>query len=367
MDTSAPTEAPPQWAAQLFQMIQTQNEQMVVQNQRMIELEQRLQQQNSSRGPTTPSRATTPPVIAAEVRTGTEPVRRKDKLPELSEFNGTRAVFRPWLTQARAKLEVDRAGESEAVRFWYLQSRLRGNALSQLSSWVDSVQSTPLMTVEGLISQLKAAYDDTETAERASRKLSTMKQGARTFSTFLADFDRTILDAGGLDWVDQVKKTFLTNCISYELQNAIVATPTPASYREFCTLLHSVSANLEALHRRKPRASEPTYGVKTSPSEEDTMDWEPQGASQASVVRPRQRATWVSQATLDQRRERGQCLRCGQQGHFVQNCSLGPAKRPQGQRVVVGTASTTTEAIESEGLKEQLLTKTAVRSVRRRL
>lgn len=352
MDTSAPAEAPPQWAAQLFQMIQTQNEQMVVQNQRMIELEQRLQQQNNGRGTTTPSRTTTPPVIAAEVHTGIEPVRRKDKLPELSEFNGTRAVFRPWLTQARAKLEVDRAGESEAVRFWYLQSRLRGNALSQLSSWVDSVQSTPLMTVEGLIGQLKAAYDDNETAERAARKLSTMKQGARTFSAFLAEFDRTILDAGGLDWVDQVKKTFLTNCISYELQNAIVATPTPASYREFCILLHSVSANLEALRRRKPPAPEPAYDPRIPPSREDTMDWEPQVATKASVVRPRQRAAWVSQAILDQRREKGQCLRCGQLGHFVQKCGLGPARRPQGQRVGVGTTTTTEEVIEGEELKE---------------
>ena len=73
------------------------------------------------------------------------------------------------------------------------------------------------MTIEGLISQLKAAYDDTETAERAARKLSTIKQGTRTFGTFLAEFDRTILDAGGLNWVNPVKKTFLTNYISYEL------------------------------------------------------------------------------------------------------------------------------------------------------
>lgn len=353
MDTSAAaTEAPPQWAAQLFQMFQTQNEQLVLQNQRMAEMEQRLQQQNSSRGTTPPTRATTPPDVAADISTETTTVRRKDKLPELLEFNGTRAVFRPWLTQARAKLAVDRAEESEAVRFWYLQSRLRGDALSQLSSWVDSVQSTPLMTVEGLISQLKAAYDDNETAERASRKLSTMKQGARTFSAFLADFDRTILEAGGLDWADQVKKTFLTNCISYELQSAIVATPAPASYREYCALLHGVSTNLEALHRRKSRAPEPAYETKTSSSAEDVMDWEPQAATQASVVRPRQRATWVSQTILDQRREKGQCLRCGRQGHFIQKCELAAAKRPQGQRVVVGTTNIVEETTEDEQLKE---------------
>lgn len=123
---------------------------------------------------------------------------KKNKLPELSEFSGKRAEFRPWLTQAKAKLAVDKLEETEIVRFWYVHSRLRGDALSQTSSWVDSVESTEHMTVDGLVSQLRAAYDDNDTAERASRKLSQMRQGPKSFGTFLAEFDRTLLDAGGL-------------------------------------------------------------------------------------------------------------------------------------------------------------------------
>jgi hypothetical protein len=80
-----------------------------------------------------------------------------------------------------------------------------------------------------------------------------MKQGGRTFGAFLAEFDRTPLDAGGLDWADQVKKTFLVNSLSYQLQNALVATPIPTTYRDYCTLLHTVSYNLEGLQRRKGR------------------------------------------------------------------------------------------------------------------
>ena len=44
-----------------------------------------------------------------------------------------------------------------------------------------------------------------------------MRQGSKTFSTFLAEFDRTLLDVGGIGWANQVKKTFLSNCLSYEL------------------------------------------------------------------------------------------------------------------------------------------------------
>src|ERR1700742_4707824 len=116
------------------------------------------------------------------------------------------------------------------------------------------------MTVEGLFGQLRAAYDDNDAAERASRKLNIMRQGTKSFSAFLAEFDRTLLDAGGIGWADQVKKTFLSNCLSYELQNAIVASPIPRTYREYCTLLHTVSTNLENLQRKKNRERNQTTG-----------------------------------------------------------------------------------------------------------
>ena len=86
------------------------------------------------------------------------------------------------------------------------------------------------MTVDGLVGQLRAAYDDNDTAERASRKLSQMRQGPKSFGTFLAEFDRTLLDAGGLGWADQVKKTFLSNYLLYNLQNTIMATPILSTY-----------------------------------------------------------------------------------------------------------------------------------------
>ncbi|KAH0841257.1 hypothetical protein FOPE_06510 [Fonsecaea pedrosoi] len=194
----------------------------------------------------------------------------------------------------------------------------------------------------------RAAYEDHEAAERASRKLSFMRQGTKTFSTFLAEFDRTILDAGGLSWDDQVKKTFLANCLSYELQNAIVATPIPRSYKEYCTLLHTVSTNLENLQRKKGRDKPRTTRSSSAPIEvapaEDLMEWEPSDATTAAVVRT-QRAQWVSKEILDKRKEAGRCLRCGSGEHFVRQCSLLPAMRPRAGRTVA-TAITAEEGEE---------------------
>ena len=58
--------------------------------------------------------------------------------------------------------------------------------------------STDKMTIEGLFGQLRAAYDDNDAVERASRKLNIMRQGSKSFSAFLAEFNRTLLDAGGI-------------------------------------------------------------------------------------------------------------------------------------------------------------------------
>lgn len=340
---TASESAPPQWAAQLFQMIQTQNEQMVLQSQRIAAFEQQLGRRRDGSTPTPES--STSPVV--EVVREPEAGRQKAKLPELAEFSGKRTEFRPWLTQVRAKLAVDKEKETEIVRFWYIHSRLRGDALSQTSSWVDSVQSTSEMTTEGLIGQLRAAYDDVDTAERASRKLSQMKQEGKTFSVFLAEFDRTLLDAGGRTWTDQVKRTFLSNCLSYELRNALVATPIPPTYKEYCTLLHTVSTNLEGLRRQKGQAkglSTASYEAEPS-SAADPMDWEP-AVRAAAATRP-QRAQWVSQDILDKRRETGACLRCGTKGHFVRECALGRASPPK-QRTRVAVV----ETVHEESLKE---------------
>ena len=354
MDMQAAATAPtaPEWAAELYQLIQTQNEQMQIQSRRMETLEQQLREQHRSGGTPTPETTTTATVTTQDIIQEPLAVRKKNKLPELPEFNGKRAEFRPWLTQVKAKLAVDKTEETETVRFWYVHSRLRGDALSQTSSWVDSVESTHQMTIEGLISQLRAAYDDNDAAERASRKLNQMRQGFKPFCTFLAEFDRTLLDAGGMGWADQVKKTFLSNCLSYDLHSAIVATPIPSTYRGYCTLLNTVSTNLEALQRKKGKDKDLTPGMsgraEAKPAE-DIMEWEPVTTATAAV-RAR-RAQWVSQEILDKRKEVGRCLRCGGKGHFVRQCTLLPAARPRQEKKML-VSSVAVDETDSESGKE---------------
>ncbi len=88
--TGVASTTPPEWAAQLYRMMQTQNE-------RMVALEAQIKHQNErgARTPEVPTPTTT--TTTTNIVQGSESVRRKAKLPELAEFNGKRSEFRPWL------------------------------------------------------------------------------------------------------------------------------------------------------------------------------------------------------------------------------------------------------------------------------
>ena len=105
--------------------------------------------------------------------------------------------------------------------------------------------------VKNLIAQLRLAYDNPESLEIAVKKLNDMRQKSKPFSVFISGFEKTMLEVGGLNWDEQVKKTFLNNAINTSLQEAIIATPIPATYVGYCDLLHGMNNNLEALRTKK--------------------------------------------------------------------------------------------------------------------
>lgn len=311
----------PAWASSLFSMVQ----------QQLNGFEQRLANQQSSTNPAIP--AMTPSTSQTTEATipvgGIEPteIRRKDRLPNVPEYEGRRSDFRAWRDQVNAKINIDLARENPTIQAWYIHSRLRGRALQQITPWVNTAVQQGALTPDGLLYQLQIAYDDPESAERAARKLNTLRQGTKSFNLFLAEFERTLLDAGGIDWSDQVKKTFLNNSLSSELQTAIIATPVPASYRDYCSLLQMVSYNLENLQNRKQ--FRPNKATQARPVD-DTMEWEPTtvAVSAAIPITGAKRAKWVSQETLTYRQNNNLCLRCGRQGHRIKDCIVLPPIRP---------------------------------------
>jgi hypothetical protein len=366
---ATPQNDAPIWVQEVIQQMQRvvehQDSQLQQQGTRIKDLEQLLQQQDRTAGLAAPTDSNGPVLTPAteggqtpDLQPPREPgVVRREQLPKAPEFFGVRSEFRSWLTQMDAKLSTDKAHEPESVRFWYMHSRLRGVAANQVEPWVSAIRQTNQYSVNGLVEQLRLAYDDPQAAERASRKLSVMRQGNKSFAVFLAEFDRTILEAGGMSWSDQVRRTFLNNCLSSELKTALVPIVTPSSYRDYCSLLHTVSNNLEALRWDKKRRTNPQAMTPQTRESEvvtavDAMDWAP--SVQVTAARTK-RAQWVGKDVLERRREEGRCFRCGDTEHVISKCDLLPAQKPRNDRTKqLGIALTSTNLTEDSSELEDL-------------
>ena len=114
-----------------------------------------------------------------------------------------------------------------------------------------------------------------------------------------------------------------------------MAVEEPARYGDFVNQLRRISDNLDELNR--PGGKQITWANQQNDQaytdQSNGMDWEPTPkVSSGSVPNTsrddRPRAKWVTKEVLDQRRTRQECLRCGQNDHFIGKCRLAPASRP---------------------------------------
>lgn len=65
------------------------------------------------------------------------------------------------------------------------------------------------------------------------------------------------------------------------------------------------------------------------------MDWEPTQTTTVATIRRLQssqkRAKWVSHEEIGRRMKDGSCIRCGNDGHMIRDCSFLPAQNPKRQ------------------------------------
>jgi hypothetical protein len=163
-------------------------------------------------------------------------------------------------------------------------------------------------------------------AETARNKLQNMRQKTDNVRDFIQDFNKEALTAGLFDHA--ILKSIFLNALHHELRTALAGTifPEHTTIEEMQSHVAAVSDNLWRLKLRSKRKATLPLHDNTLPTipPPDAMDWEPSRTQT-------QRATWVSQKEIDQRRDEGSCLRCGKNGHLISSCKLKPAQNPARQ------------------------------------
>jgi hypothetical protein len=370
---------PPQWL-QLF--MQQMTNQMALVSQKVEEIDERTKVPATlaaSVTPVTPAAPANDPQVAPSE---TPPVsmpsgqeiprdnlpndalankRPKPILPDPPKYSGKRSEWDAWKLQMNLKLLVDQAAIGrETERMVYVYSRLEGDAAQMTKTFVQIAMSTQKADPTDLLAYMEQALGDPNAKEKANNKLSSMRQGKEAMAAFLPKYERTLADAGGADWPDDIKIHTLKRMLSKELMEALVVADIPQQYHEFTRLVLRTDARQKAV--KELRFVNVENASTRSPAKltgGEPMDWQP---SVNKVPTPtngneQKRAQWVTKDVLEARRTANKCLRCGGNGHFISSCKLLPAIPPQQSRTKVKATeveddATVVEESEPEAGKE---------------
>jgi hypothetical protein len=293
--------------------------------QQMSELMARVQKVETKETPTTAADAapTTPiptPTPTANTNYTYEPKGLKDP----DAFDGTRSQYLPWKYQVEAKLRSEpRRFHTSHLAIDYTFSRTTGDARVRIFPWVSMHAASS--TINQFFQHLDGAFKDAHMAETARNKLQNMRQKTDNVRDFVQDFNKEALTAGLSDHA--ILKSMFLNALHHELRTALAGTifPEQTTIEEMQSHVAAVSDNLWRLKlKSKKKTTAPPHDALPTTSSPDAMDWEPSRTQT-------QRATWVSQKELNQRRDEGSCLRCGKKGHLISSCKLKPAQNPTRQ------------------------------------
>lgn len=343
---------PPAWA-QIF--LQAMNEASLQQNARIALLEDKL----------VAALSPTPPIPASTQHTNlpsgrNSPTYRKEsestylprsRLPDPPKFDGDRFEWPAWKVTMENKLYIDSpALGNPTAQFLYIYSRLEGNALKNVTTYVkqNREKGDPLAFLE----YLHTLYGDANSAFRAANRLHKLKQGERQpFAKFLPLLEKEFADAGALEWPDEAKKPILISSLNQQMSTALVNRGIPGTFMGIIHRLHEISTDMDIINLQSSNRpfKQPAFSLSKAKHNEpiyEPMDWtsstnvnafnsrgppNPDGFASTRLedqMLVGKRAKWVTPEILSKRREENRCLRCGRDNCRVATCPLKMAKRP---------------------------------------
>jgi hypothetical protein len=160
-----------------------------------------------------------------------------------------------------------------------------------------------------LLEYLAATYSDPNRQKKALSNICSIKQKANEpFTKFLPRFETELANAGALSFDDNIKISLLENAVNRGMQERLVSVfPVLTRYRDFTSLLQTIGSSIDAF--QEPRKG---YAQLDITQASDSMDWEPTRTIRANrtITESNGRcATWVSQETINYRREKNLCLK----------------------------------------------------------
>jgi hypothetical protein len=266
--------------------------------------------------------------------------RPKHTTPHPERFTGEDEslypIFRGLL---EAKLRTDAqaiGGDYEQV--WYAFGRLADTASKRIFPWVQHMQNGPEFTVDCLFKQMDLSFLDQQKQAKAVTRINMIKQRNRPFREFLQEFDQTLMEANGWSWQEEVKKGLLKAALAGEVKRELVGRDEPVTYPAYVAQIRKITDDLgewKDEQKFKGRFQKQQFTAPQQSSTDEQMDWEPTRTAPVAAAKTSQprnqgkpRAKWVSPQEITRRQDANECLRCGSSEHYIGQCHMGPARRP---------------------------------------
>jgi hypothetical protein len=238
------------------------------------------------------------------------------------------ATFQHWRSQIMMRWNLQpKRYTSERLKQAHIMGLLSGTAW-KLRSWVQDrlAEGTgdtdlPFPTGKALLAELAISYVLHDLTTDAKTKIISMTQGDEPFASFLADYNTTADQAG---WTAEQK----IDGLKFRVHNAIqdlhknnIIDPEKSDWEAWARLYMKYAAKIEetrALKKaRSQKSSKPQHNHqqqgsesqrKANPTDPDAMD-----VDQVQLNR-------LDPAELQRRIDLNLCKRCGQPGHYANNC-----------------------------------------------
>ena len=257
------------------------------------------------------------------------PTPRK-RLPDISKFDSSRKGYPMWKVEADNKLRIDEVvigtPQDQAA---YLFSRMKAKAQLMVVSFY---QNQPGFDAATFVRHLDSVYIDPNAAARALNRLQAMKQGRKSFATFLPKFEKELGESQLTMVPNMVKIGYLYGALNTEMECAMIGPVTYTDYGGFVQALLAVGSQLDCLQYQKGRTAPITTSSRVWP-DGDEMDWTPT----VQKVKLRKRLTADEQQKC---RQEGRCFNCLKRGHHANDC-LGTKGEIPNKTKKESTVSTT--------------------------
>lgn len=267
----------------------------------------------------------------------------KPRLPDPVKFSGERSKYLAFEEQLIGKIKVDGSFLGpEDVKVHYAFGLLEQDALEFMRPWMQTNRDKENFTISAFMGHMRDAYQDPELAEYARQKLSTIQQGNRSTIDYIAEFDKTFLEAQSSDLPDWQKISEVRRGLNRKTGRLLVGTAQPREYASWCMHVKSLERednaeamrtnNASRLNYPRPPASQSLL-VPPVPSNHQQLPRvetppAPEVEMTMGAAGQRRRAAWVSQEERERRFKSGLCRRCGASDHILRSCPFLPARRP---------------------------------------